>query len=250
MNKQWQEYSDNYLKLTPREQYLIILTGLVAIIFITFYLFIDAKILDNKSAAKQITQLQSSNQSLNITNTEMQSALLRDPNEDINNAIAQYEAKLTQVDEKLLTLTSDLISPVQMRYALLDLLKLEKNVSLLSFELLGAQPLLSSAPSKEDQSELSSDQLSELSSELSVDPAAVLALKNNKLPMGVNLYRHGIKIKLSGSYFDLQSYLSRLEQLSWKFFWQDFNLKLIEHPKSELEIQMYSLGTKKEFVGV
>jgi len=48
----------------------------------------------------------------------------------------------------------------------------------------------------------------------------------------------------------LQNYLSQLEKLSWKFFWQDFNFKLTEYPKSELEIEMYSLGTKKEFVGV
>lgn len=242
MSKQWQEYSDNYLNLTPREQYLIILTGLVAIIFITFYLFIDAKIVENRKSVQQTVQLRASNQTLNITNAEMQDALQRDPNEDTKNQIAQYEAKLAKVDEKLLTLTSDLISPVQMRYALLDLLKLEKNVSLLSFELLGAQPLLSNIPLEEP---------SILSSQNSIsDTSAVLSPENNQLPAGVNLYRHGFKIKLSGSYFDLQNYLSRLEQLSWKFFWQDFNFKLIEYPNSELEIQMYSLGTKKEFVGV
>jgi len=236
MSKQWQEYSDNYLKLTIREQYLIFLTGLVAIFFIIFYLFIDAKMIENKKSAQQIVRLQSSNQSLKISTIEMQAALQRDPNEDTRNKIAQYEAKLAKVDEKLLTLTSDLISPVQMRYALLDLLKLERGVSLLSFELLGAQPLLSNESSKE------------LSSEKA--PKEKVTNESAEPPAGLNLYRHGIKIKLSGSYFDLQNYLSQLEQLSWKFFWQDFNFKLTEYPKSELEIEMYSLGTKKEFVGV
>ena len=246
MSKQWQEYCNRYLVLTPREQYLIILTGLVAIIFITFYLFIDAGIEENQRSTQQISQLRSTNQMLSVTNTEIMAALKRDPNDDIKNAIALYETKLAQVDEKLLTLTSDLISPVQMRYALLDLLKLEKNVSLLSFELLGAQPLLSNTPAKADTP---TDQSAELTSETSAT-LNTATLEENKLPVGVNLYQHGIKIKLSGSYFDLQRYLSRLEQLSWKFFWQDFNFKLIEYPKSELEIQMYSLGTKKEFIGV
>lgn len=232
MSKQWQEYSDNYLKLTIREQYLIILTGIVAIAFITFYLFVDAKMIENKKSAQQILQLQSSNQSLKNSTIEIQAALQRDPDEDTNNKIAQYETKLAKVDEKLLTLTSDLISPVQMRYALLDLLKLEKGVSLLSFELLGAQPLLSSEPSKK------------------ISPEKKATNQNSELPVGLNLYRHGIKIKLSGSYFDLQNYLSQLEKLSWKFFWQDFNFKLTEYPTSELDIEMYSLGTKKEFVGV
>jgi len=240
MSKQWQEYSDNYLKLTIREQYLIFLTGLVALFFIIFYLFIDTKMIENKKSSQQIVRLQSSTQSLKISTIEMQAALQRDPNEDTRNKIAQYEAKLAKVDEKLLTLTSDLISPVQMRYALLDLLKLEKGVSLLSFELLGAQPLLSGESTTEQSSELSSKKASEKKA----------TSENVEPPVGLNLYRHGIKIKLSGSYFDLQNYLSQLEKLSWKFFWQDFNFKLTEYPKSELEIEMYSLGTKKEFVGV
>lgn len=232
MNKQWQEYCEKYLKLTSREQYLIFLTGVVAIFFIAFYLFIDVNMIKNGQSKQEITRLKTSNQTLQITTLEMQAALQEDPNEDTRNKIAQYEAKLAKVDEKLLTLTSELISPVQMRFALLELLKLEKGVSLLSFELLGAQPLLSNIDSEDEAMETQEEQ-------------AV------KAPMkGLNLYRHGIKIKLSGGYFELQNYLSQLEKLSWKFFWQDFNFKLKEHPESELEIEMYSLGTKKEFVGV
>lgn len=232
MSKQWQEYSENYLKLSTREQYLIFLTGLVAVFFIIFYLFIDAQMIQNKQSVQKTMRLQSSNQSLKLSVMEMQAALQGDPNENTRNKISQYENKLAKIDEKLLTLTSDLISPVQMRYALLDLLKLEKSVSLLSFELLGAQPLLANDSSEND---LSKEQA---------------ANKSAKPSVGLNLYRHGIKIKLSGSYFDLRDYLSQLEKLSWKFFWQDFNFKLTEYPKSELEIKMYSLGTKKEFVGV
>lgn len=239
MNKHWQKYTETYLQLSAREQVLILLTGLVAVIFITFYLFIDDKIIENRKTAQQVLQLQSSNQSLNIANIEMQAALQRHPNEEVKNKIAQYEAKLAKVDEKLLTLTSDLISPVQMRYALLDLLKLEKNVSLLSFELLGVQPLLSSKSATVIPNQLSSEKTS-----LTLPPT------KTDSPVGVNLYRHGIKIKLSGSYFELQHYLSQLEQLPWKFFWQDFNFKVTQYPNSELEIHMYSLGTKKEFIGV
>ena len=40
MNKQFQAYSDKYLQLTPREQYLILLSGLAVIFLIVFYLFI------------------------------------------------------------------------------------------------------------------------------------------------------------------------------------------------------------------
>jgi len=242
MIKQWQDYSDKYVMLSIREQYLILLTGLVAVVFITFYLFIGTQITQNKQASQAIMRLQLSNQSLQASVMEMQTALQQDPNEETRNKIAQYEAKLARIDENLLTLTSELISPVQMRYALLDLLKLEKGVTLLSFELRGAEPLLTNDLTKSDIAKNNTSADTKLKQS---EPNL-----NSKADVGVNLYRHGIKIKLSGSYFDLRDYLSRLEKLSWKFFWQDFNFKLTEYPKSELEIQMYSLGTKKEFVGV
>lgn len=232
MKNQWQEGSEKFLKLTTREQYLILLTGLVAVFFILFYLFIDDKMASNTNTSKKIVQLRSSNQILKISVLELQAALKRDPNEDTRKKITEYEAKLATIDTKLLTLTSDLMSPIQMRYALLDLLKLEKGVSLLSFELLGAKPLLSNPEPNPESS-------------VSKAPTNV-----NDQSAGLNLYRHGIKIKLSGRYFDLRDYLMQLEKLPWKFFWQDFNFTLKEYPNSELEIEMYSLGTKKEFVGV
>jgi MSHA biogenesis protein MshJ len=234
MSKQWQEGSEGFLKLTIREQYLILLTGLVAIFFIIFYLFIDSKMTSNTNAIKKIAQLNSSNQSAKIVILELQAGLQQDPNKNIREKITQYEAKLAKIDTKLLTLTSELISPVQMRYALLDLLKLKETVSLLSFELLGAEPLLSNVDST-------------LERKLETSPSAVPADENKA---SLNFYRHGIKIKLSGRYFDLRDYLIQLEKLPWKLFWQDFNFKLMEYPNSELEIELYSLGTNKEFVGV
>jgi MSHA biogenesis protein MshJ len=214
MSQQWQESSEKFLKLTIREQYLILFTGLVAVLFIIFYLFIDDKIASNTNASKKIVRLNTSNQSVKISVLELQAALQRDPNEETRKKITQYEAKLAKTDSKLLTLTSDLISPSQMRYALLDLLKLKNSVSLLSFELLGAEPLLSKVEPKSDTN-------------TAINPSVTMA-QSDKGSTGINLYRHGIRIKLSGGYFDLRDYLTQLEKLPWKFFWQDFNFKLTE----------------------
>jgi len=240
MNNQWQEYCNKYLQLTIREQYLILFTGLVAVFFILFHFFVDPVMMENQQVTKSIENIAKKNQTTQISIAEISMALQSDPNKATEDKIAQFEAKLAKIDEKLLTLTSDLINPVQMRYALVDLLKLEKGVSLLSFELLGAKPLLvGSKPIPEKKSEKKPKQ----------EAGSTQANITDKTPQ-LNLYRHGIKIKLSGGYFQLQSYLKQLEQLKWKFFWQDFNFELKEYPQSELEITIYNLSTKKEFVGV
>ena len=229
MKQQWQEYSDKFQQLTSREQSLLLLTGLVAIFFITTYLYIDDKAAKIVSFDKQSRAMTSGNKTLSYTIEQYQQALKQDPDKDTNNQIAQLEAKLAKIDDQLVRLTTDLISPSEMRKALLRLLKLEPGVSLLSFELIGAKPLLDLPTSNSN--------------------TAVSQGDNNE-HLGLNLYKHGIKITLSGKYFQLRNYLQQLEQLSWKFFWQDFKFEVKEYPQSEVEITIYSLGLNKEFIGV
>lgn len=228
MKQQWQEYCDKYLQLSSREQYLLLLSGVVGIFFIISYLFIDDKSAQTIHFDKQSRQMTSANKTLDLSIEQYQQALKQDPNKDIVKQISQLEVKLAKIDKQLVHLTTDLISPSEMREALLRLLKLEPGVSLLSFELMGAQPLLDITTKQQsaDLGELSAEQL------------------------GLNLYKHGIKIRLSGKYFQLRNYLRQLEQLSWKFFWQGFEFEVKEYPRSEVEITIYSLGLNKEFIGV
>lgn len=233
MKQQWQDYSGKFQQLTSREQGLLLFSGLVAIFFIISYLFIDDKSAKTVNYDKQSRSMVVGNKSLTFSIQEYQNALKQDPDADVNKQILRLEAKLENIDNQLVHLTTDLISPSEMREALLKLLELEPGVSLLSFELIGAKPLL----------------------DLQVNDATTATTTTTKKSAtseqtGLNLYKHGIKIKLSGKYFQLRNYLQQLEQLSWRFFWQNFQFEVKEYPKSEVEITIYSLGLNKEFIGV
>ncbi len=230
MKQQWQNYSEKFSQLTSREQYLVLLSGLVAIFLISSYLFIDDKSAKITTFDKQSRAMKVGNQSLDVTINEFQAALTDDPSKETVKQIAQLEAKLAKIDSQLVHLTTDLISPSEMREALLRLLKLEPGVSLLSFELIGAKPLLNLSSAQANSNAINTS--------LTAEQA------------GLNLYKHGIKIKLTGKYFQLRNYLRHLEQLTWKFFWQDFEFEVKEYPRSEVEITIYSLGLNKEFIGV
>lgn len=230
MKQHWKSYSDKFLQLTSREQLLLLLTGIVAIFFIISSLFIDDKSAKIITFDKQSRAITSANKTLNFSIKEYQTALQQDPNVNTVKQIAQLETKLANIDKQLVLLTTDLISPSQMREALLKLLELEPGVSLLSFELIGAEPLLN----------LNDDQSN----------AGAIGHTPTAEQLGLNLYKHGIKIKLSGKYFQLRNYLQQLEQLSWKFFWQNFRFEVKEYPRSEVDITIYSLGLNKEFIGV
>jgi len=234
---QWLVYSEKFKSTTPREQYLIIASGLVAIMFILYSLFLDESIQDIERMNQQVYDIQQSNKNNQNTIDLLEQALREDPNVALQKELSQYQAKLGEIDEKLLALTSDLIDPIQMRYALIKLLKLQKGVKLLSFEVLPANPVT------ENKAETTIDNTTNKIS-------AVKADTTHSQPEQLRLYRHGIKIKLQGHYFQLKDYLTQLENLSWKFFWQEFDYQLKAYPVSELEIEIYSLSTSQEFIGV
>jgi len=231
---QWQNYSDKFSLLSMREQVLVAITGLVAIIFILFFYVIEGTFINTANANKHNTHLISETRDLQNTIIELQAALRDDPNENLKKQIIQYQQKLAQIDQSLLALTSKLVDPIQMRLALEKLLSMQKGVKLVSFEVSGAQPILT-----QTQQNLKESTNSEETKNDSKNSAADLGL-----------YRHTIKLKLSGSYFQLRDYLTQLENLPWKFFWEKFDYQLTTYPKSELNIEIYSLSLKQEFIGV
>lgn len=242
MNKQWLELSAKFDSITVREQVLILLTGLVAIVMIIFTLSLDKNLANIANYNKNNRTLAAETKTLSLSINEFEMALKQDPNEEIKAQIARYESELQKIDGELLKLTSDLIDPIQMRSALLNLLQLQRGVSLLSFELIGAKPVIA------NQTDETSEQASTKQASSNKQDSEVQSEQNVADPL--NLYRHGIRIKLSGSYFNLRDYLQKLEAISWKFFWHGFTYNVQEYPNSELVIEMYSLSTKREFIGV
>lgn len=230
----YKELNQKFLDITPREQYLIIFSGLAVIAFLMFNLFIDKSLVEIQRHQTVIQDNRSSIESNRQSISLYEDALRKDPNEKVNAEIETLEKSLAAVDKELLALTSELIDPVQMRFALLELLDLAPGVSLVSFQVMPAQPLLTLARAKENNAEVAAVEQGISTDTTSTD----------------GLYRHRIKIKLSGRYFHLRDYLKALETMSWTFFWQDFDYQLKEYPISELEVTLYSLSTKQEFIGV
>jgi len=228
---QWLAYSEKFSNTSAREQYLIIASGLLVIIFILYSFFLEAVVQRVEQLNKQVVQTEQSNKKNQDSIQVLEQGLNEDPNVALRKKLLQYQAKLGGIDERLLALTSDLIDPIQMRYALMKLLKLQKDVKLLSFKVLPASALTQSKTKPETDK---------------IATATVGGIK----PQQLQLYRHGISIKLQGQYFQLKDYLTQLERLSWTFFWQEFDYQLKEYPISELEIEIYSLSTAKEFIGV
>lgn len=228
----WQDYNRKFNETTPREQYLIVATGVFLIGFLLFTLFIDEPYQKITKLEKQIVD--SKRKIKNNDNTiSMLSANLsgnNDPNKRINEKLLQAKRELEAANRELSKLSSGLIAPAMMKQALIDFLESQPGIKVIDFSI--------SAP------------------ELIVDKKSTLSDKDNLLQFGdekvghLTLYRHTIQMSLQGGYFELRDYLKKLEALSWRFVWQSFNYTSRKYPEGQLDIKIYSLSTEREFIGV
>jgi MSHA biogenesis protein MshJ len=63
------------------------------------------------------------------------------------------------------------------------------------------------------------------------------------------LYRHGIRMVFQGNYMKSMDYLQKLEQLPWKFYWQNFDYQVEKHPKAIITLNIYTLSTSQWWIG-
>jgi MSHA biogenesis protein MshJ len=202
MKQLWFDYNQKFLQLSSREQILLLLSGLAVIFFFMSFVFIEQQQANMIKFDKQIQTMRSDNSNLDIIINDYKLALARNTDLETQQNIEQLNVQLSEIDNKFSLLNKNLISPKQMRTALIKLLALEPGVSLLSFELMEAEPILKSDPK--------------------LMPKIVANQANNKAS-GLNFYKHVMKIKLSGQYFQLRNYLAQLEQLNWTFFLARFS---------------------------
>ena len=65
-----------------------------------------------------------------------------------------------------------------------------------------------------------------------------------------DLYRHGVEIRLEGSYDDLQVYMAQLEKLPQRLLWGELVYRVIDYPRAEIRLTLYSLSPDKAWLAL
>lgn len=67
---------------------------------------------------------------------------------------------------------------------------------------------------------------------------------------GKQIFKHGVKITVRGSYSDLTNYLLMLEKLPAQMFWGAAKLDVVKYPQAELTLTLYTLSLDKTWLQV
>ena len=211
LKAQWQAWADKIAALSQRERILILLTGLVLICAGAIYGWLDGAALRLAQDRVALTTAQRDLEIMDLENLGKQARLARDPDQSVREQLVRVEGDIDRLDTELKAQTVDLIQAHEMPAVLEALLSRSTNLHMLALTSLAPQPLMAG-----DQR--------------------------------INLFKHGIRLKLEGGYFDVYQYLKALEALPRHFYWKQFDYQVQEHPKAVVEMEIYTLSTSKEFI--
>jgi len=62
------------------------------------------------------------------------------------------------------------------------------------------------------------------------------------------LYRHGIEVTVSGTYFKMLDYIAELERNPARIFWGSLDLRAVAYPSMSLRVTLYTLSPEKTWL--
>lgn len=209
--KQWLELNQRFLTLSPREQWLIAITGWVAILFMGFMFIIEPQMVTSQKIKMSLLQTNNDRQTVQNELIIAKRKLALDPNKELENKIIKYKQQNNLLAQKLEKKIGGLVTPTQMTGLLEQVLR---HSSALKLE-------------------------------------AMISLPSKQLIPGNELgyFMHPVSLTFRGRYFDVVNYLKVLEALPVKYYWSSLNYQVDQYPWANVELQVYTLGESKDFIG-
>jgi len=213
--QQWNQLSDKFLALSPREKWLLFVCGFVGLSMLLFTLLVEPAYLELQAKNAKMTSLIQSNQRQQGELLVLQAKLNKDPDKELDLEREKLLRERDALSLELAEMVDGLISPSQMSQLLESVLNAGKGLKLVSLE--------------------------------SLEPEAI---SNNKETSEYSDYfLHPVRMELTGSYFDIAAYLQALESLPVNYYWRTFEYTVEEYPTARLVFEVYTLGTRQEFIG-
>ncbi|USH02760.1 type 4a pilus biogenesis protein PilO [Grimontia kaedaensis] len=202
---------DAFDALSVREQWMIALAGWMAILGLGLLLFIEPVSKTLGQLETQILQSERTTEDLVTLNRLKQEKLHTSPNTELEAELATLNQDISALDSEMERKVDGLVTAAQMSSLMEAVLRQSERLTLVSMNSLPPQQLTDT----ED----------------------------------AGYYIHPVEITLEGRYFDIVDYLSALEALPVKYYWQSVDYSVKEYPKAEVTIEVYTLGESAVFIG-
>jgi MSHA biogenesis protein MshJ len=225
MKQLLQRYADSIDAMALRER--VLLFSAVALVLVTLLqVFLLNPVLTRRNMLS--TQIAQQEDETKAIQAEIQ-ALVRPkpPDQDALNRekIKKLRAQIAQLDHEFQEQQEQFVPPEKMAAMLQSMVAKNPKLQLLSLRNLPSAALSAKG-------------------ETGAAPERAKATRTHEV------FRHTVEISVEGSYFDLLDYVSALEHLPQRVFWEGLELNVAQYPQSVLKLTLYTLSPGKSWLTV
>lgn len=240
-----------WIDAKPTRERVLIGLSLIALFFLVWNFLIQLPH-DKRSAElkTQLAQLDNERKTTQEQLTGLAAAFSNDPAKVKQAEIDQLGIILRDVEEKLSGVSQSLIAAENLPQILESVFHQTQGLELISIKTLAAQEMMLEqiAPIEQPQSQASNSSASSVGvvPDLTVSNPVTKEIK----PQGSGVYKHGVVLRLRGDYFRVVALMKSLENLSWKFYWDSLDYKVVAYPNAEIELRVFTLSSEEGLLGV
>lgn len=220
MKTKLKELESKFNLLTKRERVILISVLLVCLASAFQLLVVDMLTASNEKLEKQLQDAKAQTESLTRDIKLLTFSLQVGPNQAERQRIIQLELDINRVNSELNDAVSKLMPAAKVPEVMREMLSLEKKVELVSIENLPVSQLVGK--------ELAKGQVRGTS----------------------GLYKHSFEMVIRGGYLDIYQFLTKMQQTSWQFFWDEMDYQVKHYPKADVTFVVSTLSTDEAWIGL
>ena len=224
MKARWKALDGRFASLARREKMLIASSGVVGALMIGSSLFVEPQINAAKVAKRAVDQSNNDMALLSSQLVSLNDQLKSDPDAARKAELAALRAKIVEMTQKIAAQQSALVPPERMNKVLETILQRHPTLRMVSLKTLKPSSVLSAQSESAD---------GKTSGRREFD-----------------LFRHGVEVRISGTYSDLYEYLRGLEQQPQKLIWTEVELATEEYPRAVLTIVLHTLSSERAWLEI
>ena len=226
----WRRAARAFDARAPRERVLLITSAAALLLGLADQLWLEDGWRAWQSLSQQRQGLESGLQRLQAD----QAALVDAHAADIARMTAEVAALEARLAQPVDGQRQDLVPAEQMPRLLGELIGHRQGLRIRSLQSLGQTPVGQAATGPTAASK--------------ADAATAPGAPAVSAATPATLYRHGVEVRVEGSYPELLAYLQSLEALPQKLLWGSLQLQVEQHPRVVLTLRVYTLSPQAGWV--
>lgn len=243
--QRYRYWKDRFEALSLRERALFVVS-VIAVLYIAW----DMVLMDGIRAQQKqsVIQIKKWQKQISDIDGRIQIVTTMLGGKKQNNAMQRIEAlksELGNINRRQKALAVGFIRPGQMVDVLKGLLASESGLKLTHLQSQPVESLLKQRATAVTTTAVTTTK----GATPRAESAPQTEVDRNAAPLP-EVYKHGLEIVFHGNYSSTLSYLKKLEQLPWKFYWDEVEYEVLEYPKAKIMVRIHTLSLDKGWISV